>query len=98
MNYTGHYKNWSSSAVTPVTLDAQNNPDGGGDWTRANTTFDTNLAYTFKGGFLDGQVVSLNVRNIFDRKAPFYNSSSGYDGYVANVLGRQISLGVQLKF
>jgi len=31
MNYTGKYKNWSSSAVNPVTLNAQNNPSGGGD-------------------------------------------------------------------
>ncbi|WP_116091801.1 TonB-dependent receptor domain-containing protein [Sphingomonas crusticola] len=98
MNYTGHYKNWSSSAVTPVTLNAQNNPDGGGDPVRANTTFDANLAYTFSGGFLDGQVISLNVRNMFNRKAPFYNASNGYDGYVANVLGRQISVGAQIKF
>ena len=98
MNYTGHYKNWSSSAVTPVTLNSQNNPNGGGDRVSANATFDANVAYTFSGGFLDGQVISLNVRNIFDRQPPFYNSSSGYDSYVANVLGRQVSVGLQLKF
>lgn len=98
MNYTGHYKNWSSSAVTPVTLNAQNNPDGGGDRVRSNTTFDLNLAYTFNGGLLDGQVVSFNVRNIFDRIPPFYNGAPGYDSYVANVLGRQVSFGLQLKF
>ena len=98
MNYTGKYKNWSSSAVNPVTLNAQNNPSGGGDWVKANATFDANVAYTFKGGFLDGQVVSLNVRNIFNRRPPFYNGASGYDSYVANVLGRQVSAGLQLKF
>jgi len=98
MNYTGKYKNWSSSAVNPVTLNSQNNPSGGGDWVKANATFDANIAYTFKGGFLDGQVVSLNVRNIFNRRPPFYNGASGYDSYVANVLGRQVSAGLQLKF
>lgn len=98
MNYTGAYKNWSSSAVTPVTLDGDNNPNGGGDRVRPNATFDFNLAYTFSSGILDGQVVSLNIRNIFDRDPPFYNTGDGYDGYVANVLGRQVSLGLQLKF
>lgn len=98
MNYTGGYKNWSSSAINPVTLDVAGNPNGGGDNVRANITFDLNLAYTFSGGMLDGQVVSLNIRNLFDRAPPFYNIADGYDNYVASVLGRQISLGVQLKF
>ena len=79
-------------------VNAQNNPSGGGDRVKANATFDANIAYTFKGGFLDGQVVSLNVRNIFNRRPPFYNGASGYDSYVANVLGRQVSAGLQLKF
>ncbi|WP_213978939.1 TonB-dependent receptor [Sphingomonas sp. dw_22] len=98
MNYTGAYKNWSSSAVTPITLDSTGNPNGGGDRVRSNATFDLNLAYTFPEGFLHGQVVSLNIRNMFDRDPPFYNTNDGYDGYVANVLGRQISLGLQLNF
>jgi iron complex outermembrane receptor protein len=98
MNYTGSYRNWSSSAVNPVTLNAQNNPNGGGDKVRANVTFDGNVAYTFSGGFLDGQVISLNVRNMFDRAPPFYNTADGYDSYVANVIGRQISIGAQFKF
>jgi iron complex outermembrane receptor protein len=98
LNYSGGYRNWSSSSVTPVTLDAKGNPNGGGDRVGANLTFDTNIAYTFGSGFLKGQAVSFNVRNIFDRNPPFYNSTDGYDGYVANVQGRTISLGLQLKF
>lgn len=98
LNYSGGYRNWSSSSVTPVTLDAKGNPNGGGDRVAANLTIDTNIAYTFKGGFLDGKVLSFNVRNLFDHNPPFYNSTDGYDSYVANVQGRTISLGLQMKF
>ena len=97
-NYTGAYRNWSSSSVNPVILNAQGNPVGGGDLVKSNLTFDTNIAYTFSSGMLKGEVVSLNIRNIFDTPPPFYNIQDGYDAYVANVLGRVISLGVQAKF
>ena len=98
LNYTGAYRNWSGSATNPVTLDDNGNPTGGGDRVSPNLTIDANIAYTFSGGWLDGKQVSLNVRNLFDRKPPFYNTSSGYDDYVANVIGREITLGLRLKF
>lgn len=98
MNYTGAYRNLGGSSVTPIITDAAGNPTGGGDRVRSNVSFDFNLRYAFQSGFLADKELTFNVRNLTDRKPPFYNSASGYDGYVANPLGRVVSLGFQAKF
>ena len=41
--------------------------------------------------------ISLNVRNIFDREPPFYNTSVGYDTWVANPYGRVVQITLQAK-
>lgn len=98
MNYTGAYHNLGGSSVKPIIKDSAGNSTGGGDRVKSNVVFDLNLRYAFDRGFLGDKEITFNVRNLFDRKPPFYNSSSGYDGYVANPLGRVISIGLQTKF
>jgi iron complex outermembrane receptor protein len=97
VNYTGAYRNLSGNSVAPVTRDEAGNPTGGGDRVDENITVDLNMSYAFGGPFED-QILSLNVRNLFDTRPPFYNVGEGYDSYVANPLGRVISLGLQVKF
>jgi iron complex outermembrane recepter protein len=92
-NYTGAYRNWSGTSVTPITHNAAGNPDGGGDPVRSNVTFDLHAGYTFSQGRLNGDQITLSGRNIFNRRPPFFNSTAGYDTYVASPLLRQISLG-----
>lgn len=98
VNYTGAYRNWNSTSVNPVTVDALGYPSGGGDHVSANVTFDLHLAYNFQDGFLGDDQVSLSVRNLADKTPPFFNVAAGYDSGVANVLGRVISVGLQSKF
>jgi iron complex outermembrane receptor protein len=98
VNYTGAYRNWNSTAVSPVTVDALGYPSGGGDHVAANVTFDLHLAYNFQDGILGDDSVSLNIRNVTDQTPPFLNVAAGYDSSVANVLGRVISVGLQSKF
>jgi iron complex outermembrane recepter protein len=96
-NYTGSYRNWGSPK-NPITTDpVTHNPTGGGDPVKANVTFDVNLAYDFNDGYLGNDEVSLNIRNLFDRDPPFYNSSVGYDTNVGSPLGRVITLGLTTK-
>jgi iron complex outermembrane receptor protein len=96
-NYTGSYRNWGSPK-NPITTDpVTHNPTGGGDPVKANVTFDVNLAYDFNDGYLGNDQVSLNIRNIFDRDPPFYNSANGYDTNVGSPLGRVITLGLTTK-
>jgi iron complex outermembrane receptor protein len=97
VNYTGSYRNYSGNSVTPIIRDAFGNPAGGGDKVRSNTTFDMHAAYTFKGGFMDGTELSISGRNILNKKPPFYNSTLGYDTYVASPLGRVITVGLIAK-
>jgi iron complex outermembrane receptor protein len=96
MNWTGAYRNWGTP-VNPITLDANKNPNGGGDHVSANVTFDMNLAYTFSTGILGEDQVSLNIRNLFDKDPPFYNSINGYDNWVANPFGRVVEIGLKAK-
>ncbi|HEX3755135.1 MAG TPA: TonB-dependent receptor, partial [Rhizomicrobium sp.] len=96
MNYTGAYRNWGTP-VNPITLDAGKNPNGGGDHVDANVTFDISLGYTFSTEMTGEDVVTLNVRNLFDRDPPFYNSTNGYDGWVANPFGRVVEIGLKAK-
>jgi iron complex outermembrane receptor protein len=97
-NYTGGFRNWSSNTVTPLTRDANGNPNGGGDKVKAQTTFDLNMAYEFKGGFLDGTRLSLSGLNIFDQDPPFYNGSTGYYSLIHNAFGRTVTVALNVKF
>jgi len=106
-NWIGEYNNWGGSTVTPLTRDANGNPDGGGDTVDATNTFDLNLAYRFDlGGTIEELSVSLNVRNITDEDPPFFNGNQGgfmggawgYDNYTANPVGRLVTLGIRTDF
>ena len=44
-NHIGDYQNWGGSTFTPLTRDANGNPNGGGDTVDATNTFDLHLAY-----------------------------------------------------
>jgi len=65
---------------------------------KANVTFDLNLAYTFSTPWTGDNEISLNFRNLFDREPPFYNSTRGYDDWVASPYGRVIQIGFQAKY
>lgn len=98
VNYTGDYRNWSGNSVTPITRDANGNPNGGGDKVKANAIFDANIGYDLAVPMLAEPLeLSLSVRNIFDDVPPFYNSSQGYDTFMANPFGRRVTLGVTMK-
>ncbi len=107
-NWIGEYNNWGGSTITPLTRDANGNPNGGGDTVEATNTFDLNLSYRFEemGGVLEGLSLSLNVRNITDEDPPFFNGNQGgfmggawgYDNYTANPVGRLITLGIRTDF
>jgi iron complex outermembrane receptor protein len=97
-NYTGSFRNWSSNTVTPLTRDANGNPNGGGDVVKAQTTFDLNMAYEFKGGFLGGSRLSVSAQNLFDQDPPFYNGSSGYYSLIDNPFGRTVTVALRVKF
>ncbi len=97
-NYTGGFRNWSSSTVTPLTRDANGNPNGGGDKVKAQTTFDLNMAYEFKGGFLNGSRLSVSGLNIFDQDPPFYNTGAGYYSLIHNPFGRTVTVALKVKF
>ncbi len=86
VNFTSAYRNWNGSSVNPITYDANNNPAGGGDHVSANITHDFHIAYNFQTMFGDDEV-SLSARNAFNSRPPFYNSSGGWDTWVASPLG-----------
>jgi len=96
VNYTGAYRNWGTP-VNPIVLDASKNPAGGGDHVNANVTFDLNLSYNFATPWSGEDQVSLNIRNLFDKTPPFYNSTVGYDSWVANPFGRVVEIGLKAK-
>ena len=97
VNYTGAYRNWSSKSQNPVTVNAFGAPSGGGDHVNANTTVDVHLAYDFTGGMFGDNEISLTERNVFNRAPPFLNAS-GYDTYVASVLGRVTTVALKAKW
>ncbi|WP_420142669.1 TonB-dependent receptor domain-containing protein [Sphingomonas sp.] len=105
-NYTGRYRNWSSTSVIPITVDSAGNPTGGGDRVKANNTFDLHLQYEFRDeSVLNGWQVYVDVQNLFDKDPPFYNGNTagilggawGYNGFVSNPIGRLISLGLRVN-
>lgn len=99
LNYLGEYSNWSSSTVTPLTRDANGNPNGGGDSVDATMLWDINLSYALGAlGPLSESELYLDVSNVFDEDPPFYNNANGYDTYGGNPIGRVITIGTRLKF
>ena len=98
VNYTSAYKNWNGSSVIPITFDSHLDPVGGGDHVSANITVDLNLSYSFETPWTGADQISLTARNLFNQSPPFYNSSGGWDTWVANPLGRIITVGLQAKY
>nr|WP_298723010.1 TonB-dependent receptor [uncultured Steroidobacter sp.] len=106
-NHTGGYKNWSSSAINPIVVEA-GVPIGGGDDVDADNTFDLNAQYMFgNDSRFKGWILSLNVRNLTDEEPPFYNGNTGgifgnatgwgYNGFVSNPVGRLVTLGLRTR-
>jgi iron complex outermembrane recepter protein len=97
INYTSAYTNWNGNSVIPLTFDANGNPNGGGDHVNANITYDAHVAYDFSGGIFGDDEISISARNVFNQKPPFYNSSPGYDTWVASPLGRILTIALKAK-
>ncbi|WP_216325110.1 TonB-dependent receptor domain-containing protein [Sphingomonas quercus] len=95
-NYTGSYRNWSSSTVTPLTRDENGNPSGGGDKVKSQTTFDLNISYDLPG-VLNGARIAVASRNLFDKDPPYYNGASGYYSLINNPYGRTVTLNLSIK-
>jgi iron complex outermembrane recepter protein len=106
-NHIGDYKNWSGNTITPLTRDANGNPNGGGDTVEATNTFDLHFAYKLSiGSTVEDLSLSLDVRNVTDEDPSFFNGNQGgfmggawgYDNYTANPVGRLITLGIRTNF
>lgn len=96
-NYVGSYRNWSGNSMNPITRDANGNPGGGGDKVSAKVLVDLRFAYDLDGlGIIDGAQFTVTAANIFDKRPPFYNGSSGYDVFTSNPFGRRINVGLRL--
>lgn len=102
VNFTGSYRNWTSSSAIPVVDNSIGEPIGGGDKVSSSTTVDLHLAYAFDGGVLGGDEISLTENNLFNSSPPFYNDedgrSDGFDHFVGNVLGRVSTVALTAKF
>jgi iron complex outermembrane receptor protein len=99
MNYTGAYRNVSSTSTVLIGSNAAgvyNNT--GGDPVHPNYIFDAHIGYHFNTGYLGDDQVLFTVRNLFDKYPPYYNGSSGYDSFVASPIGRTIELSLTGKF
>jgi iron complex outermembrane receptor protein len=106
-NHVGSYRNWISTTVEPIQVNAVGNPVGGGDKVKPGNIWDMHVQYEFRGeGFLNGWQVYVDGQNIFDTDPPFYNGNTsgilggawGYNGFVSNPIGRVISIGLRAKF
>ncbi len=106
-NHIGSYRNWSGSTITPLTRDANGNPNGGGDKVDATNTFDLHVSYLLElGGIMEDMSVSLDIRNIADEEPSFFNGNLGgfmggawgYDNYSSNPVGRLVTLGIRTNF
>jgi iron complex outermembrane recepter protein len=97
VNFTSAYSNWNGNSVIPLTFNAQGNPDGGGDHVNANITYDAHVAYDFSGGVFGDDEISLSARNLLNQRPPFYNSSVGYDTWVASPLGRVVTVALRAR-
>jgi iron complex outermembrane recepter protein len=96
MNYTGGYQNWNSPD-NAVILNSALNPSGGGDRVSPNTTFDLNLTYDFKDGYVGDDQFSVTFRNLFDQRPPYDSSAAGYNATIASPVGRLVTIGFTSK-
>ena len=99
MNNVGGHKNWGGGTINPLILDANGNASGGGDYVKSWTTFDLHASWDFshEGPLGDSQVY-VDVNNLFNVAPPFFNTSSGYDSFGANPLGRVMSFGIRARW
>ena len=106
MNWTAAYRNIGATAANPPTADANGALVVGGDHVSANVTFDGHAAYNFQSGFLNGDQIYIDMKNIFDKAPPFYNyavpsnvnSTNGINTFVSNPIGRLFSVGLRAQF
>jgi iron complex outermembrane receptor protein len=103
VNFTSGYANWNGNSINPIILGAAGtpeigNPIGGGDHVPAYISYDLHLSYAFSGGILGDDQITLTGRNILNETPPFYNSSTGYDAFISNALGRVIEIGLVAKY
>jgi iron complex outermembrane recepter protein len=106
MNWTSAYRNIGATAANPPTADANGALVVGGDHVNANVTFDMHASYNFQTGWLTGDQVFFDMKNVFDTAPPFYNyavpsnvnSSNGINTFVSNPIGRLVSVGVRAVF
>jgi iron complex outermembrane receptor protein len=106
MNWTSAYRNIGATAAHPPTADANGALVVGGDHVNANITFDMHAAYNFEDGWLGGDQIYIDMKNIFDKEPPFYNyavpsnvnSSNGINTFVSNPIGRLFSVGLRAVF
>jgi len=97
MNYTGGYQNWNSPDNAVILDPATLNPSSGGDRVSPNTTFDLNLTYDFKDGYVGDNEFSVTVRNMFDKRPPYDSSAAGYNATIASPVGRMVYIGLTSK-
>ena len=98
LNFTGSYRNYSGTTVTPITRNAQGVPIGGGDKVKSYKTVDLHVAYTVPQSFLSKAQVFVDATNLFDKNPPFYNVAAGYDVFEANPIGRVVTVGIRTNF
>ena len=102
VNYTGGFRNWSSTTVMPVTKGANGYPTGGGDEVDSLTTVDAHVSYALGhlnlSHYLDKAELYVDVNNLFDKDPPFFNATAGYTTFSGNPIGRVTSIGVRAKF
>ena len=97
MNYTGAYRNWSSTTLSPVTTDQYGNPSGGGDHVNASEIFDLYASYNFDAGMFGDDEFYVHIQDLFDTDPPFYNSALGYDSFNSNPIGRIVEIGLRAR-
>lgn len=107
VNHTGSYQNYGRGSVTPIETNADGLPIGGGDKVASDTTVDLHGEYRFHFGSDNHAAIYFDVKNLADRETPFYSITSllgsgvgsyGYNGFVANPIGRVISIGFRSAF
>jgi iron complex outermembrane receptor protein len=100
VNYTGAYRN-IASPVNPIVLTSSGVYSGvGGDHVNANLTMDLHFGYTFTSDVLVSSEnrISFTIKNALGSAPPYFNSSTGYDPYVANIVGRTYTISLSEKF
>jgi len=85
VNYTGGYKNPSSTLMPNVS-----------QW----TTLDARIAYRTPpgGGLLSGLEFSINAVNVFNHDPPFADYLLGYDSYNVQPLGRVVNADISKRW